>query len=257
MVKINRNKKEILCNREQLDIVDKLLNDGRRYFGSSGASLTHQISDPDYADKGIDAGLAKAGLDGEHRTSRLLMKWMEDKPNVVLVDSVHLKSYGEEELNEETGVFEGGDTDHVLIIGNFVIIIDSKNWKSRRRYSITDKGEVIRGNQPFAGGRINTLRASKLWAEALKAHRATISSIVNISSDKVSVTKDRNWWKQSYRLVTIEDLESFLNDVWEKLPENSKQTINANLVASVVANAIKPYDVYKEQLGEVSELLDV
>ena len=106
MVKINRNKKEILCNREQLDIVDKLLNDGRRYFGSSGASLTHQISDPEYEDKGIDAGLAKAGLDGEHRTSRLLMKWMEDKPNVVLVDSVHLKSYGEEELNEETGVFE-------------------------------------------------------------------------------------------------------------------------------------------------------
>lgn len=257
LVKINKDKKEILCNAKQIDIVEKLIHNGRRYFGSSGASLSHQISNPAYLDKGIDTGLAKAGLEGEHKTSRLLLKWMEGKPNVVLVDSVHLKSYGEEVYDEETGTFEGGDTDHVLIIGNFVIIIDSKNWKSRKRYSINDKGEVIRGNQSFAGGKISTIRASKLWAEALKSHRATISSIVNISSDKVAVTRDRNWWKQPYRLVTLETLEEFLNDVWEKLPEESKSTINVNLVTSIVANAIKPYDVFKEQLGEVSSLLEI
>ena len=257
MVKINRNKKEVLCNKTQLDLVERMINEGRRYYGSSGASLTHQISNPDYEEKGIDTGLAKAGLEGEHKTSKLIMNWMSDKPNAILVDSVHLKNYGEETLNEETGVLEGGDTDHVLIIGNFVIIIDSKNWKSRRRYSINDKGEVIRGNSSFAGGKINTLRASKLWAEALKPHRATISSIVNISSEKVAVTRDRNWWKQPYRLVTLENLEEFLDDVWEKLPEKAKEAIDVNLVTSIVANAIKPYDVFKEQLGEVSELLDV
>lgn len=257
MVNINRNKKEILCNKKQLNLVEKSLNEGRRYFGSSGASLTHQISNPSYAEKGIDAGLAKAGLDGEHKTSRALLKWMENKPGVVLIDSVHLQSYGEETLNEETGTFEGGDTDHVLVIGNFVVIIDSKNWKGRKRYAIDDKGSVIRGNAPFAGGKINTLRASKLWAEALKPHRATISSIVSISSDKVSVTRDRNWWKQPYRLVTIEILAEFLDDVWSKLPETAKDTIDVNLVTSIVANSIKPYDVFKEQLGEVSGLLKV
>ncbi|HHT96675.1 MAG TPA: NERD domain-containing protein [Clostridiales bacterium] len=257
MVKVNRNNKKILCNNKQLDMIEKMINDNRRYFGSSGASLTHQISNPIYEDKGIESGLAKAGLEGEHRTSRLLLNWMKDKPNVVLVDSVHLKTYGQEEFNEETGVFDGGDTDHVLIIGNFVIIIDSKNWKGRRRYSIKDDGEVIRGNSVFPGGKVSTLRASKLWAEALKPHRAIISSIVNISSDKVSVTRDRNWWKQSYRLVTLELLEEFLNDVWEKLPESSKDNININLITSIAANAIKPYDVFKEQLGEVSELLEV
>lgn len=182
---------------------------------------------------------------------------MKDKPNVILVDSVHLKNYGEETLNEETGTLEGGDTDHVLIIGNFVIIIDSKNWKSRKRYSINDKGEVIRGNSTFPGGKISTVRASKLWAEALKPHRATISSVVNISAEKVAVTRDRNWWKQPYRLVTMELLEEFLDNVWEKLPEQAKDTINVNLVASVVANTIKPYDVFKEQLGKVSDLLKV
>lgn len=257
MVNIQRNEKEILCNRAQVDIIEKMINGGRRYFGSSGASLTHQISNPVYQDKGIDSGLARAGLEGEHRTSRLLLNWMKDKPNVILVDSVHLKNYGEETLNEETGTLEGGDTDHVLIIGNFVIIIDSKNWKSKKRYSINDKGEVIRGNSTFPGGKISTVRASKLWAEALKPHRATISSVVNISAEKVAVTRDRNWWKQPYRLVTMELLEEFLDNVWEKLPEQAKDTVNVNLVSSVVANTIKPYDVFKEQLGKVSDLLKV
>lgn len=144
-----------------------------------------------------------------------------------------------------------------MIIGNFVIIIDSKNWKGRRRYTINDNGEVLRGNNTFPGGKISTLRASKLWADALKPHRATVSSIVNISTDKVTITRNRNWWKQPYRLVAIEQLEEFLNDVWEKLPEAPKSTINVNLVASVASNALKPYDVFKERLGEVSELLDV
>lgn len=257
MVNIKNTGKKALANEKQTDIVERMINEGRRYFGSSGASLTHQISNPDYEEEGIDPGLAKAGLEGEHNTSKLLLEWMEDKENVVLVDSVHLKNYGKEVLNEETGVLEGGDTDHVLIIGNFVIIIDSKNWKGRRRYSINSKGEVIRGNSTFPGGKVSTLSASRLWAEALKPHRATISSIVNISTDKVMVTRDRNWWKQPYRLVTLEQLEEFLDDVWQKLPENSKGFIDINLVASVAANAIKPYDVFKEELGEVSELLEL
>lgn len=254
---LRKNNKYVLCNERQVDIVEKMLEDGRRYFGSSGASLTHQISNPAYEEKGIDAGLAKAGLEGEHKTSRLIMDWMEDKPNVVLIDSVHLKSYGKEEFNEETGTMDGGDTDHVLIIGNFVIIIDSKNWKGKRRYSINDDGEVIRGKTTFPGGKINTVSASKLWANALKPFRVTISSIVNITSEKVAVTRDRNWWRQPYRLVTLEILEEFLDSVWEKLPDNTKDHINVNLIAAVAANTLKPYDVFKEQLGEVSGLLEV
>lgn len=257
MPKIIRNNKEILCNTKQIDIIEKMLNKGRRYFGSSGASLTHQISNPIYEGKGIDAGLARAGLEGEHKTSKLLLKWMKDKPNVILVDSVHLKNYGEEIFDEDTGVFEGGDTDHVLIIGNLVVIIDSKNWKGKRRYNINDDGEVIRSNKAFPGGKVNTVRASKLWAEALKAHRITVSSIVNISSDKVMVTRDKNWWRQSFRLVTLETLEDFLDNVWDKLPEQNKENINVNLVASIASNALKPYDIYKERLGDIAGLLKI
>lgn len=257
MATLKRNDKYILCNETQVDIVENMLNKGRRYFGSSGASLTHQAFNPIYEDKGVDPSLAKVGLEGEHRTSRLLLEWMEKYPNVVLIDSVHLKNYGKETFNEETGTLDGGDTDHVLIVGDIVIIIDSKNWKSKRRYTIREDGKVLRGNSTFPGGEITTLRAGKLWAEALKEHNVTTSSIVNISSEKVMVTRDRNWWKQPYRLVTLETLEEFLDDVMKSLPSEWKETINVNLVASVAANTISPYNVFKERLGETAELLDL
>lgn len=252
-----KDDKTVLCNEKQVELTEEMLENGRRYFGSSGASLTHQVSNPIYKEKGIDSALAKVGLDGEHKTSRLLMEWMKDKPNVVLIDSIHLKSYGEEEFNEETGTMDGGDTDHCLVIGRFVLIIDSKNWKGKKRYEISDKGEVTRSKKPFPGGKINTVPASKLWADALSPFGVTISSIVNITSDKVMVTRDRNWWKQPYRLVTLEVLEEFLNDVWEKLPQDTKEDLNVNLIASIASNAIRPYDVYKEKLGQVSGLLEV
>lgn len=254
---LKRNNKYILCNKEQVDLVEKMLENGRRYFGSSGASLTHQAYDPIYEEKGIDPHLAKAGIEGEHKTSKLLLDWLKDKPNIVLVDSVHLKNYGKETLNEETGVLDGGDTDHVLIIGDIVIIIDSKNWKKRRRYTINDNGEVTRGNTTFPGGKITTLKAGRLWTEALRRHRITVSSIVNISSEKVMVTRDRNWWKQPYRLVTLETIIGFLDDVLDSLGESDKNFINVNLVASIASNTIAPYDVFKERLGEVSEMLEL
>lgn len=257
MADIVRNDKNILCSKRQVDIVERMLRRGRRYFGSSGASLSHQAHNPAYAEKGIDPGLAKAGLEGEHKTTELLLKWMENKPNVVLVDSVHLKNYGKEVFNEETGTMDGGDTDHVLIVGDVVIIIDSKNWKGRRRYSINDNGEVIRGKTTFPGGEISTLKAGRLWAEALKPHGITTSSVVSISTDKVSVTRDRNWWKQPYRLVTLETLEEFLDDVMKSLPAATKEAINVNLVASIASNSIQPYDVFKEKLGKVSSLLEI
>lgn len=244
-------------NERQLEVITRMLNEGRRYFGSSGASLTHQISNPIYEDKGIDPTLAKIGLDGEHKTTKMLREWIKDKPNAVLVDSVHVKGYGEEELDEETGLIEGGDTDHVMIIGDMIIIIDSKNWKGRRRYSIDNNGNVKRGTGTFAGGKLNTVRARHLWYSYLRELGTSVSAIIIITSDKVAITKDKNWWKQGYRLISIEEAEEFLDKVWHSLPDDSKETINANLVASVVVNAIKPYDTFKELLGTTADLLDV
>ena len=243
------------ANMKQIELISHMLEKGRRTFGSSGASLTHQISDPKYKDAGIDARLAKVGLEGEHKTTHVIKDWMKDKPNVVMINSVHVKGYGKEKIDEETGVLEGGDTDCILVIGNHVILIDSKNWKSKRKYSVTEKGEIKRGTRMFPGSKVNTVKASYLWLNYLKVYEPSIISIICITSEKTFVVRDKNWWKQTFKLITLEDLTGFLDIIWKRISDDNKTTINANLVASIVIHAIKPYDFIKERLGNVANLL--
>lgn len=255
MIKINKNDIYEGVNEEQVEIVERLIREGRRYFGSSGASLTQQMYNPVYKDAGIKPELAQVGLAGEHKTTDMLLEWMEDKPGLVLVDSVHVKGYGEEEYNEETGTMDGGDTDHILIAGNLVIIIDSKNWKGRRKYQINDRGEVLRANATFPGGKISTRQATRLWGRFLSPYGARATAVVNITADKIVVVRDRNWWKQPFRLVTQELFIEWMDNLWTEVSEADKSTINVNLVAAVAANAIKPYNVIKEEMGEIANLL--
>lgn len=243
------------CNEKQIDIVDKILKKGKRTFGSSGASLTHQISNPEYKETGINSKLASIGLAGEHETSKILREWIKDKPNVVLVDSVHIKGHGKEELNEETGTLDGGDTDHVIIIGSYIILIDSKNWKGTRKYGVNEKGEVTRSGKPFPGGKVNSRGALFLWRKYLNEFSPKFSSLIVITADKVFVTRDVNWWKQSFKVVTKETFLEFLGKIWDQIPDNDKHIINSSLVASIVSNTIKPYDSMKEKLGSAYYLL--
>lgn len=257
------------ANEAQVKKVHEMLVKGRRYFGSSGASLTHQVSNPIYKEKfekefegdgenTFNPELARIGLEGERKTTKFLKEWMKDKPEVVLVDSVHVKGYGDDEVyNEETGTFDGGDTDHVLIIGKTVIIIDSKNWRKKRRYSIGQKGDILRTDRPFPGGHVNIVRASRLWTNYLRPHRAAVSSIVIITTEETWVVRDVNWWKQQFRLITLEGAQEFLDMVWESLPANTKGFIDANLVTSIAVSALKPYDVIRELLGDTADMLNM
>lgn len=242
---------------KQLDVVEKVLKKGRRVFGSSGASLTHQIHNPSYSEAGINATLAEIGMEGEHTTSKMIRKWMEDKPNVIMVESVHIKGMGKEEVNEETGVIEGGDTDHILIIGEFVILIDSKNWKGKKKYGVSKEGNVIRSNKPFPGGNVKTREALFMWKKFLSPYNPMFNSIINITSEKVFVVRDVNWWKQPFKVVEMENFIEWLDKVWEAIPEESKNVIDVNLVTAVVTNTIKPYDVVKEKIGSAAHLLDI
>lgn len=223
-----------------------MLERGRRYFGSSGAGLTQQIYNPQYADKGIKPELAKIGLDGERDTTRFLKEWMKDKPGVVLVDSVHIRGLGkDEEVNEETGLFEGGDTDHVMLIGSEVILIDTKRWKKKRTYSVGDKGEVLRTQKQFPGGRVHMRQAVHMWVNYLE-EGAAVTGIVCINSEEITVLRTRNWYIQPYRVVEIERLEELLNGKWEQISDYDKTHINSTLVSQVAVGAQRPFDQYEK-----------
>ena len=224
--------------------LEKMLQDGRRYFGSSGAGLTHQAYNPAFVDKGVNPDLAKVGLEGERDTTTTLREWMADKPSAILVDSVHVRGVGKEEIDEETGMIEGGDTDHVMLIGSEVILIDTKRWKKKSNFTVADNGEALRAGKPFPGGRLHMRQAIHLWLDYLH-YDASITGIVVIHAEDTIVFRNRNWYEQSYRLVEIGRFLELLDEKWKLISDYDKEHINTTLASQVIVSAIKPYDPYQ------------
>lgn len=220
------------------DKIAEMLRSGRRYFGSAGASLSHHVNDPEH-ESDFRLSLVRRGMEGERNTSYAIRKWMEGKDDVVLIDSVHIRGMGKEYVDEETGVAEGGDTDHVLIIGNSVVIIDTKRWKSQRKYSVSNKNTVLRQGRSFPGGIVSIKQARHLWRQYLGG-KVGVSCIVCINQERVFVPYDNNWKKAPFRLVTIENLKETLDHKYESLGKHD--SLNADLVSQIVVCAIKPYD---------------
>lgn len=230
-----------------LKIYDMLVK-GRRYFGSAGASLTWHVNDPNF-NSAFSRQHVQSGLSAERSTSLRLQNWIKDKPNAVLADSVHIVGAGTEYVDEETGLKEGGDTDHVLILGNTVVLVDTKRWKSRRKYAISSKGTVLRQGRSFSGGQVHAKQAKFLWQKYL-GKSAKIYSFICINADKVFVVYDDNWKRQVFRLITIEQLENSLNRLYERLSAYDKTHINSSFVAQVALCCVKPYDGFKKLFGE-------
>lgn len=224
--------------------IEEALRSGRRYFGSSGASLTHQAFNPKYKNMdSIDSSSAKIGLEGERSTTQILKKWLEDKPNAVLIDSVHIRGWGKEEVDPETGMIDGGDTDHIVVIGNEVLLIDTKKWKTKTSYSISDEGVILRSNKTFPGGRVQANASLHLWMKFLQHIPNTqYTPIVMINADDITVFRTKSWYQQKYRLLEKSRFEEFLDIKWDKISDNDKSIINSTLVAHIAVGCVKPYD---------------
>ncbi len=228
------------------------LQNGRRYFGSSGASLTHQVFNPEWKGKeGLKPELAKIGMEAERSTTKILRKWMEDKPNAVLIDSAHIRGWGKEEVvDEELGLIDGGDTDHILIIGAEVILIDTKRWKSKRNYTVGDDGSVLRTNKPFPGGNVHMREAIHLWLDYLHED-ASLTGIVFVNAEETVVFRNRNWYQQAFRLVELDRFIELLDEKWNKyIDDYDKSYISSTLVSQVVVSAVKPYNEFLKIISE-------
>lgn len=240
--------------------VYNLLESGRRYFGVSGASLSWQAFSPDASEQGIKPELAKIGLEGERETSNILKDWMKDKPNVVFIDSVHIRKKGEkgswenvssdsngweENVDEEEGYIDRPDTDHVLVIGSQVILIDSKKWKNKRRYGVSsgNNPEILRTDNSFPGGKVHATQAAHLWLNYLK-EETTITPLIHIVQDEVWVKRDRNWYSAQFRIVETKRFVEILDDIYKDIDDYDKKHIDSSLVSQIVVCAVKPFDPY-------------
>lgn len=244
-----------------------MLKKGVRYFGSAGASLTHQAYGPKKGEE-FSPEMAKVGLEGERATSKFLQEWIKDKPNAVLIDSVHINmdyqkeakemdGYSEEETSseepdEETGVVDGKDTDHVLLLGSKVVLIDSKKWKKKAKYSVSDNGMVLRYGKPFPGSRVRMNNAVFLWFKYLTG-AFKIVGVVLVNAEEAKVIREANWFRQRiFKLVEIDRMEEFLNKTWNSLDEEDRTHINTTLVSQVALSAIKPLDLHEVYFNKSS-----
>lgn len=233
--------------------IQQLLQNGRRYFGSSGASLTWQAYSPDYDNtENLDRTLVRIGLEAERETTQTLKKWIQDKPNTILIDSIHVRGYGKEEIDPETGMIEGGDTDHILLIGDEIILIDTKRWRNKRNYSISDNKQVLRTNKPFPGGNVKIMQATRLWLDYLDDD-AKLTAIIYINNEETTVFRNHNWFKCPYKLVEPDRFIDLLNDKYNKYTKDwDKEHINTTLASQIIVNAVKPYDPRTRTMNQKS-----
>lgn len=213
-------------NSSVLNVMKKHLESGRQAYGSAAASLTWGID-------GTEDGDVNAGVDGERMTARILREWLPTQPNAIVIHSVALPG-------------SKGDTDHILVVGGVVLLIDSKRWKSKRKYSVMPDGSIKRGTVNFDAGKVKMAPFLKIWRGALPGYK--IAGVVCIAQDEVFVPYDNNWYKAPYRLVAAENLTTFLDEFISKIGDNANH-VNLGLVSSIVVKAIKPYDRRKNLIN--------
>lgn len=238
-------------------LVQHALEQGRRHFGRPGASLT-QLDDPKWQGKlpeGWKRDVLDKALEGEETTSAMILDWMKDKPGIVLIDSVHIRGAGKEEIDPDTGLIEAGDTDHIIVMGSHLLIIDSKRWRGGKddktvNYIQADDGSVQRFGKPFPGGNVHISAAIHMWFDYIEDAGAgkTILGMIHIVNDNVKVIRYRNWYsvrdKQYWLLVEksrfIEELDAWYTGI--RVGPEERKTISSDIVAQIAVCCCKPYD---------------
>lgn len=165
----------------------------RRIAGEPGAALTWGI-------KGAGRGDVTAGIEGEKMVGRALNTYTTQHDGTYLFHSVAWP-----------GAVEG-DTDHILIRGHQMVIIDSKRWKQKRKYSVTAKGAILRGTVRFPEGKVKIVSALGSWRR-ITPPGTRLTGIVCIAQKNVFVPYDNNWRKAPFRLVTVENLPALLDRI--------------------------------------------
>lgn len=228
--------------------VQQALEGGRRHFGVAGGSLTwmHSPALKNNLPEGWKPKVLDLAMKAEQNTSKTLLEWMKDKPNVVLIDSMHIRGAGKEVVDPETGLVEAGDTDHIMLIGDYVLIIDTKRWKEKARYTVAENGGVERNGKSFPGSNVHIEKAVHMWFNYIDCQTAEATGLIYINNDDMentNVFRNDQWWKHYWFLLEPKRFKSWMDDKYAELVENGKDKfIDSNLVAQIAVCCVKPYD---------------
>lgn len=192
-----------------------------RVFGSPGASLTYGINGRRNTDVMI------AGKEGENATAKILDELVNKTPDLYVFHSLRWPE-------------SNGDTDHILVYKDMIIIIDSKRWKGSRKYSVSHRGEVLRGTVNFPEGKVKIAGAMGVWRRKLP--KMTVKGIVAIAQEKVFVVRDKNWYKAAFRLVEEEKLATEILNQISHHRIVAGYTSNLDALKTLASFLVKPRD---------------
>jgi hypothetical protein len=170
-------------------------------------------------------------MEGEKHTAKILDAFANKTPGVFVFHSL---SWPE----------SNGDTDHILVYKDLIVVIDSKRWKSQRKYSVTEKGAIKRGTVAFAQGRVKIGYALKAWRKKIPKE-VKVLGIVCIAQEKVFVSRDKNWYKSAYRLVESEKLEEQLKYMIEN-HKTQTEGVSGALLMYLARLLVKPRSILDE-----------
>lgn len=205
----------------------------QRSFGTPGASLTWGIG-------GQKNGVVAVGLDGEKMTAKILDAFAQN-PNTRNLRIFHSAQWPGSQ----------GDTDHLLVMGNLVLLIDSKRWKGKRKYSVTPKGAILRGTVNFPEGKVKMIPALRSWRDTLPKE-AHVMGVVCVAQKEVFVPYDKNWYQAPFRLVTAENLvEHIVGTIKREHKKNpaSVTGLNKEILTTIGSNLVKPRNRLEEILN--------
>lgn len=141
-----------------------------RVIGTPGASLHTS---------GLKAENVEAGVEGERLVAATIEHALKNtKATIVHSAKLHPKR---------------GDTDHLVLAGGKLLIIDSKLWSGTTFTSEpgTDQSiQVQRDGETFAGGNVGLPRQRSMWAKHLGIPESDVLVILAIARSSIRVPKE-------------------------------------------------------------------
>jgi hypothetical protein len=184
----------------------------QRIFGTPGASLLNAYS--------LDWEARQAGIDGEARVAAELERLAAFYPNTYIFHSVKLPG-------------KIGDIDHLVVQGNKMLIVDSKNWKHDAAYHIfhsTFEADFItRNGEEFEGGEIHLTRQIAEWQVEFMDSSLDVQGVLVIANRKSTVSESIN---APYSLANITGLATIFGNLFN---EDGANTLHPLMLHRIIA----------------------